>query len=61
MKLNKRETATVLAALRHWQSALQSGAPWPKTQDFMDIASDGFTIKAMSPKEIDKLAEKINQ
>lgn len=55
MNLNKRETATVLAALRYWQREgfISSGHE-------RDIATDGDTLKEMTKDEIDDLCERIN-
>ena len=53
--MNKRELATVLAALRYWQrEGLISGG------HEQDIASDGETIKPLSAEEIDALCEELN-
>ena len=52
--MNKRELATVLAALRYWQRKLPIGAK-PEA----DIATDGG-IEPLSAEEIDALCEKIN-
>lgn len=52
--MTARETATVLAALRYWQS---TGAPGP---DLADIASVGGTVKPLGLAEIDDLCERLN-
>lgn len=57
MKLTKRETATVLAALRSWQQDLQEGDLIPE-EDF----PDHFELEEpLKTGEIDALCEKINR
>ena len=58
MKLTKRELATVLAALRCWQSGDEIDSI--DRQMLKDIASDGKTLKPLTKKEIDALCERIN-
>jgi hypothetical protein len=53
VKLNSRELATILAALRYWQRAPMLGA-------LADIATNDGEYEALSPDEIDELCEKIN-
>lgn len=55
-KLDTRETATVLAALRHWQNL-----PSDHTPDENDIATDGDTIVPLYNDEIDTLCERLNK
>jgi len=51
--MNKRETATVLAALRMWQK--------PHTNaELESIATDDGTIEQLRSDEIDALCERIN-
>ena len=54
----KRVMPTVLAALRHWQLDL----PIMEDTDSPSyrIATDGGTIQALSPDEIDELCEELN-
>lgn len=56
MKLTKRETATVLAALRNWQQDLQEGGLIPKEDLPYHFESD----EPLKTEEIDALCEKIN-
>ena len=58
MKLDVRETATVLAALRRWQGALLGSEPEGEWMD--DIASAGGTVTPLSPEDIDGLCLKLN-
>jgi len=52
-KLSPRELATVLGALRHWQS---NGYD----PDITDITTDGGTLDPLTRAEIDKLCERLN-
>lgn len=55
MKLNKRELATAIAALRYWQrKGLIS------CDHEIDIATDEGTLKIMQPREIDDLCRRLN-
>ena len=56
MKLNERETATVLAALRYWQQDLIKNGPENciNEEHFSDM------IEPLTPEEIDGLCERIN-
>ena len=58
MKLDVRETATVLAALRRWQGALLGSAPEGELVE--DIASAGGTVTPLTSEEIDGLCLKLN-
>lgn len=58
MKLDVRETATVLAALREWQGILRGSEP--EANWIEDIASNGGTVAALTPDEIDELCLKLN-
>jgi hypothetical protein len=53
---NERELATVLAALRLWQSAVEAQV----SPTLWEIASNGGTIVPLDPKQIDALCERIN-
>ena len=62
MKLDKRETATVLAALRLFQK-LHGGHPGTFRYLYpgiYDIATDEGDFLIMPPEEVDDLCEKIN-
>lgn len=53
-----RETATILAALRMWQAeavGVRDELPYD------DIATDNFTLEALTSAEIDALCERLNQ
>ena len=54
MELGSRELATVLAALRAWQS--QTG----HHVGLEDVSTNGGTLKALSDAEIDDLCERLN-
>ncbi len=57
-RLDNRELATVLAALRVWQRCgLTADTPTPEDS----MASDDGTISILQPAEIDKLCEKLNE
>lgn len=53
--MNKRELATVLAALRHWQSI--ESTRWGRE---VSIATDGGSLAALDDAEIDALCQKLN-
>lgn len=58
LHLNDREAATILAALRMWQSEIEAeGAGFT----YGDISTDCGRLDPMTTGEIDRLAEKINR
>jgi hypothetical protein len=56
MKLNKRELATILAALRYWARMTRSGTP---SEEYA-VATDFGTLKTLTSDQIDRLCERIN-
>jgi hypothetical protein len=54
-ELTARELATVLAALRHWQTALPESAGV-----YEDIATDGCSLEPLTVDEIDELCMRLN-
>jgi len=56
MKLNRREFATIRAALLYWQA----NEPYKDSPGFDHIATDGGTLVPMSESEIDALYERLN-
>jgi hypothetical protein len=52
-QLTERELATVLAALRHWQTAESAEA-------HEDIATDGGRLEPLKVDEIDELCLRLN-
>lgn len=54
-QLTARELATILAALRHWQTALPESA-----EVFEDIATDGGRVAPLTVVEIDELCIRLN-
>jgi hypothetical protein len=56
---NKRETATLLAALRFWQQAVEHVGI--QDLDEYSIATDEGTVDPLSTLEIDELCDRINQ
>lgn len=54
-RLNDREHATVLAALRSWQS--QHSAVYA---EYDDIATNGGKVEPLTVDEIDRLCERLN-
>lgn len=54
-QLKARELATVLAALRHWQSDLPESA-----EVYEEIATDGGRFAPLSVDEIDGLCMRLN-
>lgn len=63
MRITLRELATVLAALRYWQSDLKLPDMFA-SKEFKEIhftiAQDGGTLEPLTVEEIDKLCERIN-
>ena len=62
-RLDKREFATVLAALRFWQSKLgpdRYPAQARAHMDFEPYFEDGKKFAPLSKEEIDSLCERIN-
>lgn len=62
VQLSKRELATVLAALRLWESARFGyiGVPKDRERALHDIATDNQKFEMLSPKKINSLCERIN-
>ena len=62
MKLDDRQRATVLAALRMWQDDVCNGDYWPELPvDYGDIATNCDTVlPALNSGEVDNLCEYIN-
>lgn len=69
MKLNKRQLATILAALRYYQNDLERDASegtWALASDvdpeggIHAIATDNGSFEVLTPMEIDELTEKLN-
>jgi hypothetical protein len=56
MRLSKRETATLLAALRHFQTERDREI----SGEVMSIATDHFSFDRLDDDEIDALCERIN-
>lgn len=52
--IDRREQATILAALRYWQAV---GFP---PRRFVTIATDGDQVNPLTDDEIDSLCEKVN-
>ncbi|MCE9554992.1 MAG: hypothetical protein K8T91_16680 [Planctomycetes bacterium] len=60
LKVNRRELATILAALRfHQDENLQGGGTIPD-QVIADIATDGGTRKPLNAKAVDALCQRLN-
>ena len=60
LRVNERELATILAALRfHQDENLQAGAGIPG-QAIRDIATDGGSLEPLRFEEVDELCERIN-
>jgi hypothetical protein len=55
----ERITATILAALRHFQRDLMREGDWI-AHDILDIATSGGTLEPLTAEEIDALCEAIN-
>lgn len=53
---DRRDTATILAALRHYQRDLMREGDWI-AHDILDIATDGGTLEPMTAEEIDDLCD----
>jgi len=60
MSLNRRELATILAALRFHQDENLQGQRAIADLAIRNIATDGGTIKALSSREIDALCARLN-
>jgi hypothetical protein len=56
ISLNDREKATILAALRYWQTLPEHEIP----TEILDIADNGGTVVMMTDDEVDGLCERIN-
>lgn len=57
LNVNSRELATILAALRYWQSNNRQNA---KQAPEYDIATDSGTLQPLGNLEIDELCERAN-
>jgi hypothetical protein len=61
MCVNRRELATILAALRfHQDENLQSGRGIPD-QVIKEIATDGSRLRSMTFQEVDRLCQRLNK
>ena len=64
LRVDKREFATILAALRYWQrrglctDGRQGNLIVPAPEE--DVATDSGTHKPLVPEEIDALCERLN-
>lgn len=56
--VTRRATATLLAALRMWQLALEGTLPQPEA--LLGIATDGGALVPLTAAEIDDMCEAIN-
>jgi hypothetical protein len=56
MYFDNRETATVLAALRHWQNTSSTSID----TELFDIATNCGTLERLTDDEIDDLCERVN-
>lgn len=60
-KLDDRERATVLAALRYWQAyGLRAPIQGQRMTMIREIADNGGEVEALSENEIDDLCERLN-
>lgn len=59
MKINSAEQATVLAALRYWQRALDANEGHPPP-DLFDTATDAGRFIRLNVFQIDRLCARIN-
>jgi EAL domain-containing protein (putative c-di-GMP-specific phosphodiesterase class I) len=60
LRVDHRELATILAALRfHQDENLQGGGPIPD-KAVEDIATDGGTLKPLDSQEIERLCQRLN-
>lgn len=57
IEINEAEHATILAALRYWQS---SAGMYSAGEQFHFIATNGNEIDALDEDEVGALAERIN-
>jgi len=57
---DRREAATLLAALRHWQREIQHPQRGSVQELLHDVATDGGEFEELSADEIDALCERIN-
>jgi hypothetical protein len=60
VRLNARELATVLAALRYYQGFLVHREEYEAKNPVIDIATDCEQFEAMDAKEVGDLCERIN-
>lgn len=54
-----RQVATILAALRAYQSDMKGGT-FTDTDAICCIATNGYTLEPLTPEEIDTLCERLN-
>jgi hypothetical protein len=59
LQVNRRELATILAALRFHQDENLTGSHIADAH-IADIASDGGTLRPLSAREIDALCRRLN-
>lgn len=64
--MDSRELATVLAALRYYQAAIDTMPSWPEHRtslvpgEILDIATNLGAVDPLTGDEIDVLCEKLN-
>jgi hypothetical protein len=56
IRVNRRELATILAALRAWQVR-----PYDPADEFAEIATDCGVLVPLLDAEIERLCDKVNQ
>lgn len=61
MKLDKRHTATTLAALRLYQAIAEGVSPVEAVLIVEQIATDCGRLEPLTAEEIDALCEQLNQ
>lgn len=62
LKINVREAATILSALRYWQDYFPRGTEHnvQAAQALLDMSRLAGATEALTPQEIDELCERIN-
>ena len=61
LRVDRRELATILAALRYHQDENLQGGGEIADQVIADIATDGGTLKPLNDREIDKLSRRLKR
>lgn len=59
VRIKRAELATILAALRHWQNALEANGGHPPA-DLFDTATEAGRFLRLNTRQIDEICARLN-